>query len=201
MMMQEVLQKMEQIKREEKLRYRKEKDSWKCVSACVFGAEYRFRPRELFLPKTSLYFPQGRKRCRKYLECALTDYVNDKCYKRFYLLGKGPFTKMAAGILGKLQKDDPEIEIQIWFPSVFQHLAPSRWEKRFRACRCTFEYASLPIGLTQYALMLRADMGLYFDVNPDSLVYYGRMERDADCYCVNLGLEESWKKFAPRWEG
>lgn len=181
--------------------YKMTKDTWKRVSACVFGTEFRFRPRELFCRDISPYFPKGRKQCYRYLRSALEDFVYDKAYKRFYLIGKGPLAKMAANVLGDLQKTNPELQVDIWFFGITMSYIPERWKKRFqRACRCTFGFFHGPVWLAEYNLMLRSDMALHFDVTPGRELFYEKFSRSAGCPCINLASQEERKKYARDWE-
>ena len=179
--------------------YKKENDPLKWVTGSVFGAEFEVRPREFVCPKTSLYFPQGRKKLRKRLELALNSFAGeplDFCYHQILLSGKGTVSKMAGKILGEIQKTNPRLKIKVLIPDLLsRYKPPRRYLRRFRHCNCEFVLYRGAFWQLQFYLMLHSETVLYFDVNPDSLKYYEIMSDAADCGSVNLALDSSWKAF------
>ncbi len=138
------------------------------ITGCLFGSESALRPWELLSPARSLYFPWGRKRCRKNLEYTIDAFINDFFYRRIDIVGVGPFGKIAMEVLEKKRNEQPDMKVRVWIPGPVSAHKMAQDNRHFSRYDCSFVYFDYPDSLLrmEIAMAVRADTCGAFDLNP-----------------------------------
>jgi len=196
------MKQFEKMMREEMERYETKTDEEELgmqpVSGFICGAESCFRPWELLHPSRSLYFPWGRKRCRKYMKEVFDGLIDYYIFHRIDIVSAGPFGKIALEVLERYQQEWPDVEMRIWIPGGASAYTMARDNRRFSKYKCNLAYFASEDGFLRLetAIILHSDIGVCFDLGPRAKKRIRLMERETGRGIFNLADQD----FAKQWK-
>lgn len=196
------MKQFKKVVREEMERYdtktKEEEKGMRWVSGFICGAESCFRPWELLHPSRSLYFPWGRKRCRKYMEEVFDGLINECYFHRIDVVGAGPFGKIALEVMEQYQQERPDVKMRVWIPGGASAYTIARDNRRFSKYKCDLAYFASRDGFLRMetAMILHSDMGVCFDLGPRAKKRIQLMQCESERRIYNFAD----KDFAVQWK-